>query len=80
VATWLITIAVCAATVLLLITLDNVQYLLGFAVISVSLGLVLPAWKFIIQRQKILLRGPWEIPTAASMQLDAFMVSPETES
>ena len=70
VATWLITSAIGASTILLLLILEDRQSLYIFVAILVTLGLVLPAWKYVAQNAKVLLRGPWEIPTAASMQLD----------
>jgi Phosphatidylinositol N-acetylglucosaminyltransferase len=69
-ANWLITSAVCSSTILLLLALGHDPSLHAFVVTVVGLGLVLPTWKWWIQRYKIHIRGPWDIPTAASMQLD----------
>jgi hypothetical protein len=70
VANWWITAAVSTSTLMLLLVLEDLPSLYAFVVLTVSLGLVLPAWKYATQGAKVLLRGPWDIPTAASMQLD----------
>jgi hypothetical protein len=47
-------------------------FFLTFLVTLIVLGFVLPTWKCVLtaQNAKVLLRGNWEIPSAASMQLD----------
>lgn len=67
VALWLITVAIFIATALLL---DNAHELLVLVAILTVLGLVVPAWRCIAQTHKLLLRGPWDIPTLASMKID----------
>ena len=67
-AVWIITSLSMVSTSLLL--LDDTQLLWLFWGISLALGLVLPAWKFLLQSKKIMLKGPWVIPSAATMQLD----------
>lgn len=65
----MITFLVLFATILLL--LDDFLLVLIFGGVSISLGIVLPAWKYwFLQSYKVLLKGPWDIPHAASMQLD----------
>jgi hypothetical protein len=73
-ALWLITAAIAVATVMLLWILwleegdlvPAASFLTGF----LSLALFLPLWKWKAQECKVLLRGPWDIPTAATMRLD----------
>lgn len=36
----------------------------------ILVGVLLPFWKFHIQTSKVHLRGPWDIPSEESMQLD----------
>jgi hypothetical protein len=72
-ANWLITSSVCGSTILLLLALGRGPSLHGFVAAVVGLGLVLPTWKWWIQRCKMHIRGPWDIPTAASIQLDGIV-------
>jgi hypothetical protein len=65
VATWFITAAICTSVIFLLLILDDAQLLFAFVAISVA------------QRSKVLVRGPCDIPTAASMQLDYSYVVPK---
>jgi len=68
VALWLITFFVLLGTAFLLC--DD-GFLLGlFLALNVVVGVILPAWKCHLQHAKVLIRGPWDIPTAASMRLD----------
>jgi hypothetical protein len=75
VANWCITAAVSTSTLLLLLVLEDGPSLVVFVAIMLMLGLVVPAWKYVAQNAKVLLRGPWDIPTPASMQLDYTIIA-----
>lgn len=64
---WTITASLFVATFLLM-TQDTKRLLLTGLVLF--FGLVLPYWKFVAQSYKRSMRGPWDIPTTASMHLD----------
>lgn len=48
----------------------DTQSLLAFMIMIFALGVLFPAWKYFLQHTKVLIKGPWEIPTTKSMQLD----------
>jgi hypothetical protein len=74
------TSAVCSSTILLLLALGHGTSLHGFVAAVLGLGLVLPTWKWWIQRYKIHIREPWDISTAASIQLDGLVTPCRNES
>jgi len=64
---------VCTSTILQLLVLDGGgggRVLSAFVAVVLALGFLLPAWKCVLQHAKVFLRGPWDIPPPASMQLD----------
>lgn len=67
-ALWLITGWIIAATAMLL--LDDRHLLFALFAVLLFLGVLTPTWKYFLQQHKMFLRGPWDIPTASSMQLD----------
>jgi hypothetical protein len=67
VALWIVTAAIAVATVLLL---EQRRQIALFVSTLVAICLIVPGWKYILQRHKVLLRGPWDIPSVAKMQLD----------
>jgi len=67
-ALWLVTGGVVAATLVLL------QQPRQIALVSLTLlmiFLVVPCWKYVLQHHKVLVRGPWDIPTVSKMKLDS---------
>jgi hypothetical protein len=65
---WIITTFFLLATIFLL--LDDLDLVFSFLGMAMTIGFLLPAWKYQFQRRKVLLRGAWDIPTADTMQLD----------
>lgn len=63
---WIITASVLVSTLLLMSSAHRMVLLTAV----VLLGLIVPCWKYVVQSQKRLLRGPWDIPSVASMRLD----------
>jgi hypothetical protein len=68
VAVWVITALLVLATIPLM--LDDPVLVSWFLGISLTMGLLIPAWKFRFLSTKIHLPGPWDIPNAATMQLE----------
>lgn len=64
---WVVTLAIFISTLLIL---DSVQYRLAFTLAMVTIILIIPLWKQVLQQRKVLLHGPWDIPKATNMQLD----------
>lgn len=64
---WIVTIALALATVLLINSPVERSLFVGSVLF---LGLLIPCWKYVAQQNKILLRGTWDIPSAATMKLD----------
>lgn len=67
-AMWLVTAAVVAAVVSLL---EQPRQIVLFSATLVAICLVVPCWKYVLQRHKVLIRGPWDIPSVSKMQLDS---------
>lgn len=78
---WWITAVLCVADVLLLLALEEHYalqpywhpYCLTFGAGVALLLFVIPAYKcYWMQRCKVVLRGPWDIPQRSTMQLDYY--------
>jgi hypothetical protein len=67
VALWIVTAAIAVATVLLL---EQRRQITLFVSTLVAICFVVPAWKYFLQRHKVLVRGPWDIPSVTKIQLD----------
>jgi hypothetical protein len=82
---WCITMAITMSTQSLLFVLDEpqqqpldhslspqspLQFTTLFWLIVISLGIVIPIWKRHLAKYKVILRGPWDIPTKDDMKLD----------
>ena len=42
----------------------------SFLIVNITVGFIIPLWKYYLQQYKVQFRGPWDIPTKATMQLD----------
>lgn len=82
---WFITTVVIISTQCLLFVLDSqhapptdqpsldrqpLSYSTMFWIVVSSLGLWIPIWKYHLAQYKVMLRGPWDIPTKDVMKLD----------
>jgi hypothetical protein len=87
---WIITAAVTMSTYFLVLVLDDMAstekttqhsffsrftYTSLFCIIVISLSVLIPMWKQYIAQFKVLILGPWDIPTKASMNLDYMIQS-----
>lgn len=54
--------------------LRNAHVILFVAMLLI-LGIFVPVWKQYMARFKVLLRGPWDIPSKASMNLEYMVPS-----
>jgi hypothetical protein len=63
----MVTAAIAVATALLL---EQHRQVTLFWSTLVAICLVVPGWKYMLQAHQVLVRGPWDIPSVANMQLD----------
>ena len=49
---------------------QQLSYTTLFWIMVVSLGVLIPIWKRHLAKYKVILRGPWDIPTKDVMELD----------
>lgn len=52
----------------------------AFFGMSFMIGLLYPAWRYIAQSAKVSLKGPWDIPSPACMQLDLVGIAESVKS
>lgn len=72
VALWMITAAVYCSAALLL---ERTSHMVLLSSLVILVGAFIPYWKYTMQSHKILLPGPWDIPTASALQLDCTRLS-----